>query len=105
MKKLFVSQPMKGKTDEVIKAERNALIEEAERIVKSEEELEVIDSFIVDAPKENGVVTKPVWYLGKSLMMLSEADYAIFGDHWNDYNGCTIEHEVCERYEIKILKD
>lgn len=31
MKKLFISQPMKGKTDEEIKAERNALIEEARK--------------------------------------------------------------------------
>lgn len=105
MKKLFISQPMKGKTDEVIKAERNALIEEAKRTIKSEEDIEVIDSFFEDAPKESGVVTKPVWYLGKSLMKLSEADYAVFGDHWEEYNGCTIEHEVCKRYGIKIVKD
>lgn len=105
MKRLFISQPMKGKTDAVIKAERNALIDEAQKIVKSEEGLEVIDSFFEDAPKEHGVVTKPVWFLGKSLMKLSEADYALFGDHWNEYNGCSIEHEVCLRYGIKIIKD
>lgn len=57
MKKLFISQSMKGKTDEVIKAERNALIEEARKV---HGEFEVIDSFFEDAPKENGVVTKPV---------------------------------------------
>lgn len=102
MKKLFISQPMKGKTDEAIKAERNALIEEARKV---HGEFEVVDSFFEDAPKENGVVTKPVWYLGKSLQRLSEADFVVFGDHWEDFNGCCIEHEVCERYGIEIVRD
>lgn len=104
MKKLFISQPMKGKTDEVIKAERKALIEEAKKILK-DVEFEVIDSFFEDAPKKDCVVTDPVWYLGKSLMKLAEADYAVFGDLWDDYNGCTIEHEVCKRYGIEIVRD
>lgn len=104
MKKLFISQPMRGKTDEEILKERNALIAEAEKIAR--EDLEVIDSFFTDAPKnKDNIVTEPVWWLGKSLMKLSEADAVIFGDNWQNFNGCFIEHEVCERYGIEILKD
>ena len=43
MKKLFISQPMKGKTDEAIKEERQQSIREAEQAVG--EPVEVIDSF------------------------------------------------------------
>jgi len=43
MKKLFISQPMKGKTDEEILMERKAAIKEAEKLVG--EPVEVIDSF------------------------------------------------------------
>jgi hypothetical protein len=43
MKKLFISQPMKGKTDEAIKEERQQAIREAEQAVG--EPVEVIDSF------------------------------------------------------------
>lgn len=105
MKKLFISQPMRGKTDEEILKERNALITEA-REIAGEDLLEDIDSFFTDAPKNKAnIVTEPVWWLGKSLMKLAEADVAIFGDNWQNFNGCVIEHEVCERYGIQILKD
>lgn len=43
MKKLFISQPMNGKTDEEIKAERAKAVEEAEKMLG--EKVEVIDSF------------------------------------------------------------
>lgn len=105
LKKLFISQPMKGKTDDEIVEERMDLLAKAERL-SGGHLLEEIDSFFVGAPKnKDNVVTEPVWWLGKSLMKLSEADFAIFGDNWQNFNGCIIEHEVCERYGIQILKD
>ena len=61
MKKLFISQPMKGKTDEAIKEERQQAIREAEQAVG--EPVEVIDSFFEGAPAD----AKPLWFLGKSL--------------------------------------
>lgn len=48
MKKLFISQPMGGKTDEEIKAERAKTIEAASELVG--ESVEVIDSFFQSAP-------------------------------------------------------
>lgn len=105
MKKLFISQLMRGKADEEILKERMALIAEAAELA-GEQVLENIDSFFTDAPKnKDNVVTEPVWWLGKSLLKLSEADVAIFGDNWQNSRGCIIEHEVCERYGIQILKD
>lgn len=47
MKKLFISQPMRGKTDEEILAERKKAIESAERNLG--EPVEVIDSFFQTA--------------------------------------------------------
>ena len=44
MKKLFISQPMRGKTDEEILAVRAQAIQSAERVLG--EDVEVIDSFI-----------------------------------------------------------
>ena len=43
MKKLFISQPMKGKSDEDILKERNKAIAEAERLC--DDVVEVLDSF------------------------------------------------------------
>lgn len=56
MKKLFISQPMKGKTDEAIKEERQQAIREAEQAVG--EPVEVIDSFFEGAPAD----AKPLWF-------------------------------------------
>ena len=50
MKKLFISQPMKGKTDEEILAERSDAIQAAKDAVG--EDVELIDSFFQNAPAE-----------------------------------------------------
>lgn len=50
MKKLFISQPIRGKTDEEILAERKKAIESAERNLG--EPVEVIDSFFQNAPAD-----------------------------------------------------
>lgn len=86
MKKLFISQPMKGKTDEAIKEERQQAIREAEQAVG--EPVEVIDSFFEGAPAD----AKPLWFLGKSLELLAQADIAYFAEGWQDARGCRIEH-------------
>lgn len=48
MKKLFISKPMRGKSDEEILAERQKAIEAAEKVIG--EPVEVIDSFFEKAP-------------------------------------------------------
>ena len=72
MKKLFISQPMSGKADEEILAERKVAIKAAEELLR--EPVEVIDSFFQSAP----VGAKPLWFIGKSLEFLSDADIAYF---------------------------
>lgn len=97
MKKLFISQPMRGKSDEQIIAERRTAIQTAMRYLN--EDVEVIDSFFKAAPHD----AKPLWFLGKSLELLSTADVVYFADGWHDYRGCKIEHDCAEAYGIKIL--
>lgn len=60
MKKVFVSQPIKGKTDEEILNERNEAVAAAKK--KLRDEVELIDSFFCGAPAD----AKPAWYLGGS---------------------------------------
>ena len=97
MKKLFISQPMKGKTDEEILKEREVAIKGAENILKGP--VEVIDSFFQNAPAD----AKPLWFLGKSLELLSNADIAYFASGWNEARGCKIEHDACVAYGIKTI--
>lgn len=99
MKKLFISQPMRGKTDEEILAERKKAIESAERNLG--EPVEVIDSFFQNAPAD----ARPLWFMGKSLELLSTADIAYFAKGWEDARGCRIENQCAIEYGIEVIED
>lgn len=96
--KIFISQPVRGKTDEEIKAERAKAIEAASELVR--EPVEVIDSFFEKAP----VDAKPLWFLGKSLELLAGADIAYFAEGWQDARGCRIEHTCAVEYNIDRIE-
>ena len=99
MKKLFISQPMKDKTNEEIEATRKLAIERAKKMLG--EEVEVVDSFFKDAPHE----AKPLWFLGKSFELLSTADVCFFAKGWEQARGCKMEHEACVQYGIRIIEE
>ena len=102
MKKLFISQPMKGKTDEEILREREQAVREAEKYLEENgmrEEVLVIDSFFQGAP----VGARPLWFLGKSLELLSTADLVYFAKDWEKARGCRIEHLCAVQYELQII--
>ncbi len=99
MKRLFASQPMRDKTNEEILKTRNQTVEDVKKLVG--EDVEVIDSFIAEeAPKKSN---PGLWYLAKSIELLSIADCAYFGEGWQDYRGCRIEHECAIQYGIDIV--
>lgn len=98
MKKLFISCPMKGRTEENIRASMEKMHKIAELICG--EELEVIDSYIEHKPPENA--QQSIWYLGESIKKLAEADVYV-GLSWSDlfWNGCDVERDVAQRYGIE----
>ena len=100
MKKLFISQPMIGKTKEEILAVRAKAIESAERNLG--ENVEVIDSYFEDAPTDGNA---PLWHLGKSIMLLAHADVAYFAKGWEDARGCRIENTCAVEYGINVIED
>lgn len=97
MKKLFVSVPMKGRTEEEIKASIQKMKKIAE--IYEGEELELIDSYIEDNPPKDS--KEAVWYLGESLKKLAQADVFIGIDEAYDWNDCYIERDTAQRYGIK----
>ena len=99
MKKLFISQPMRGKTDEEILAERKKAIESAERNLG--EPVEEIASFNHQAPAE----ARQHWYLVKSLELHSTSDIAYFAKGWEDARGGRIENQCAIEYGIEVIED
>ena len=96
MKKLFVSVPMKGRTEENIRKSMEQMHKIAE--IMFDQKLEIIPTYIEDNPPENN--NQAIWCLGESVKKLAEADFFI-GIEWCDfYKGCEIERTVANRYEI-----
>lgn len=99
--KVFLSQPMRDKTDEQIINERQHAINTIKK--KYGNDIVVLDSFIKeDAPTGAKV---PVWFLGKSLEVLSQANLAYFIGDWKKYRGCKIENIVAHEYGIDTIEE
>lgn len=97
MKKLFISQPMRGKTDEKILVERADAVQAARNALG--EEVEVIDSFFGTSDMSHALE-----YLGESLKLLAKADIAYFAPGWQDARGCKIEHACADAYGIHHIE-
>ena len=94
--KAFISQLMRGKTDDEIKTERQKMIS----VLKEQcgDNVEILDSFFEDF---NG---NPLAFLAKSIEILSKADVAIFAAGWENARGCRIEHECAMQYGVWVLE-
>lgn len=97
--KIFISQPMKGKSEAQIREEREKAIQQAKSHIHGFE-VEILDSFFADKFSPD---YPPLYYLGQSVLVLSEADFAYFAPGWEEARGCVIERMCCEMYGIPIL--
>ena len=96
--KIFISQPMNGKTEEQIRREREEVILKLNRRYNGN--VEILDTiFDLD---EN---THPLVYLGKSIEILAQADLAYFMKNWDESRGCVVEHLCAARYGIDIEQE
>ena len=90
--KIMISQPMRGKTTEQIKQEREELVKELEG-----QGHEVIDT-VLDISENKS----PIYYLAKSIELLAQADAIFFMKGWKDARGCRIEHKVAVAYGKQV---
>lgn len=98
--KVFISQPMVDKTNEEIKTERDRAI----KVIKEKydtEDIEILDSFFENAPHD----AKPLYFLAKSIEILSTADVAFFIGDWRNYRGCKIENTCAHEYGIDVIEE
>lgn len=100
-RKVFISQPMRGKTKDTIKKERKAAVSAAENFFG--EKLDVIDNILRD-----GVPHNPIKNLGKAIILMGDADIICFADGWRKARGCQVEREVAKQYRlltVEVKKD
>lgn len=99
MKKLFISMPMKELDENDIKNLRKSMLAMA-KIVFEEDDFEVIDSYIEENAPEGQ--NEGLYYVGESIKRMADADYFIGIDmgYNTDYNGCWLENQAAERYNL-----
>lgn len=95
MKKVMISQPMRGKTNEQIREERKKLVKLIE-----EEGYVVLDTVFDEAPKD---IDEAIWYLSKSIEYLAQANMVFFMKGWEKARGCKIEHQIAVEYGKEIM--
>lgn len=98
-KKVMISQKMRDMSEEEIKKNRDALINIAKDIYP---DCEIVDSYFEDYP-ESTVKNAPVWYLGKSIQKLSEADVLLVEKGAEEARGCKCEITIAEAYGIEVV--
>ena len=101
--KIFLSVPMKNKTKEEIEATISQMKAQVNNRFPNTN-LEFINTYVEDKPPYD-TSNEAIWYLGKSLEILSQCSVLVcLKDLDPIYNGCIIEKEVAKRYGLKIIE-
>ncbi len=95
--KVFISQPMTGKDDAEIEAERDGIMSLMQQVLG--DVVEEIPSWF----KGDVGHMKPLRMLGMALELMSDADVVVFADGWEEARGCRIEHECAVQYGYKVI--
>ena len=99
--RLFVSLPMRGRSD-------NDILEDMHKIHKSVEnayghEFELIDT-LSNEPQPENMPYSPTWYLGESIQKLGSANLVALHPDWRLARGCYVELFTAHLYNIPYIE-
>lgn len=99
MRRLFVSLPMNGLSEEEIRKTMAECKKDAEKFLG--EEFELVNNYITVYPN----IAKHVglYYLGISLEIMARADLIYFAKGWENARGCRVEREAAVRYGLPMI--
>lgn len=97
MKKIMVSIPMQSIPAEEI----NDRFKELHYKVLNKG-YELVNSFITEDLSLT-ILNPSVWYLSKSIEIMSTVDAVYFCKGWENARGCKIEHEIAKNYGLEII--
>lgn len=96
MKKIMISQPMRGKTFEQIRQERLDVIDKLE-----DSGYQIVNNII--CAKAPDTVDEALFFLSLSIRIMSRVDCVYFMKGWEQARGCFIEHEVATLYGKEVV--
>lgn len=97
MKKIYISQPMRGRSTNDIVAERKALIADA-AVALQTDDIKVLDTYR-GAYNDKHPLRLLAWVLEK----MAFADAVIFAPGWRDARGCRVERLAAAEYGVPII--
>lgn len=100
MTKAFISVPMKNRFKEEIE-EDIAMMKAKVRSLHPD--VEFINTIVEDKPPYE-TNNQAIWYLGKSIELLSQCDTLVCKKYVSIYNGCFIEKEIALRYGLEVVE-
>ena len=90
---------MNGQMDQLIAEEREKAVRWANNYLNHPE---ILDNMFDEDPPVG--VDESLYFLGKSISMLAEADLAIFCPGWKKARGCRVEYECAVNYGIRVVE-
>jgi hypothetical protein len=96
--KVFISQPMRGQSREQIVANLEPIVRKLKDMGHT-----IIDSIILDSYPDPDSNDMQIWWFGKAIMLMSDADAVYFMPGWENSRGCRIEYIVAKEYGIQIM--
>lgn len=97
--KVFISQPMAGRTDEEILKERNDIMDHLRKLYADKDVVLVNSFFDLDIQSKRPNVRM----LGMSIELLAEVDLMVQAPNWFCARGCNVENLVASEYDIPIM--
>lgn len=100
----MISQPMRGKTDAEIVADRNRAIswlhENGFTVVNT---LFTDEWYSKESMEKRKVTNIPLCFLAKSIENMSKVDTVFFVDGWRNARGCQVKHFAAKTYGLNVI--
>ena len=98
-KKVFLSLPMRGYTNEQIE-EHLKKMKDVYSARHTGEEFEFVDNFIQDDISEDGYKNIYMAYLANAILKMAECDVIFFGKGFEEARGCLSEDYIAAHYDM-----
>jgi hypothetical protein len=95
--RIYISQSTYGRSEIELATERQVLIDKAK---KRFGEIELLEVKLSHIPEE----AQPLWFLSKSLEVMSQADVVYFGKDWEKSKRCRLENQCAMAYGLNIIE-
>lgn len=99
---IFISQPMANKTKNDIEEVRKRVIGKVREYFNTDDLTFMVSNF--DTLNEDiSVKNEPLYWLSRSIGVLSDSDVIIMATGWEKSRGCRIEYECARLYDIMVI--